>query len=344
VSAATAVLTLPQEARARRPHDAPTSTAAIGGDVQIVASSLHLPGRSLAHLIDGADDRAYPADGAHELLGRRGLLGKQPVTKLALCAVHRALGMPSGARCQGAPDPRVAVVASSNLGNVAAVRGVIGALDQGGLRAVSALDAPNASSNVLATSIAIWFRFGGPNFLVASGATSGLDAVALGCLLLRTRRADRVVVVGAEPDDPVAQSLHAVRRGPSSSSPLVAGAAAVVLQRASVGAPRPICVTVGSRSRVAPIEVARTVSGMMLGPSAVRGADPVVDLAHEIGDTYGALGVMQVAVAAALIRSGTAAPPRVTIVSGDAADGWRVGAVGALPVAAGELGAERSES
>ncbi|HEY7177099.1 MAG TPA: beta-ketoacyl synthase N-terminal-like domain-containing protein, partial [Micromonosporaceae bacterium] len=189
----------------------------MSGDVRapiaVTGWSIHVPGSRLAAALGSAPDPLSCApESAHELLGRRGLLNKEPATRLALCAVHRAIGRPPGAaREPGPPDSRVAVVASSNLGNVATVQTIARTLRTTGLKDVSALDAPNASSNVLASTVAIWFRCGGPNLMICSGATSGLDAVYLARVLLLADRADRVIVVGAEPGDPVAVSLHARR-------------------------------------------------------------------------------------------------------------------------------------
>jgi 3-oxoacyl-[acyl-carrier-protein] synthase II len=183
-------------------------------------------------------------------------------------------------------------VAASNLGNVATVVDVVRSARAGGRAAVSPLAAPNASSNSLASAVAIWFRFGGPDLLVCSGARAGLDAVVLGGLLLRSGRARRVVVVGAEPDDEVAVALHARRSVPA--PPLRAGAACVVLELAAHG-PR------------LDLRTGR--------PGAPADPTPTPELGPGIGDLYGADGVARVAVAAA----GTAG--RVRVVSGDAADG-----------------------
>jgi hypothetical protein len=91
------------------------------------------------------------------------------------------------------------------------------------------LDAPNASSNIVASTAALWFRFGGPNVMICSGATAGADALRLAGVLLQARRADRVVVVGAEPADEVAAALQAVGSG-ARQSPLRSGAACLLLQ------------------------------------------------------------------------------------------------------------------
>lgn len=306
---------------------APTGTAtAPPQPVTVAAWSLHLPDldprqvpAALAPALGG--ERACPPATAHQLLGRKGLLNKDPATRLALCAVQRALGNPPRhAVTSTPPDPRVAVVAASNLGNLASVVGVVRAVRVGGVREVSPLAAPNASSNVLASALAVWFGFGGPNLMICAGATSGVDAVAVGASLLRAGRADRVVVVGAEPDDEVAYAVHARRA--SAAAPLRAGAACVVLERATPGVPP-----------VGPV----VVSGGPPAPGPARlvftpgGAEPslTLDVAQFAGDLYGALGVAQTAFAAALVGA-AGAGARATVVCGDAADGWR-----ALEVVAG---------
>jgi 3-oxoacyl-[acyl-carrier-protein] synthase II len=283
----------------------PEGTAAGLGAVAVTGWAVHVPGRDpVAEALGTAPEPAQPAERAHELLGRKGLLAKEPATRLALCAVHRALGRPAGApRPDGPPDPAAAVVASSNLGNVATVCRVVGAVREGGIREVSALDVPNASSNVVASSVAIWFRLGGPNLMVCSGAAAGLDAIALASLLLRAGRAERCVVVGAEPDDEVAGGLRAGIR---------AAAAAVVLEPA--GAAPGI--------RLGAVRRTTRAAALLVGPSELAaGGERVIDLAREIGDTYGAQGVVQVALAAALLAAGTAGP--VEVACGDDAGGWR---------------------
>lgn len=207
-----------------------------------------------------------------ELLGRKGLLGKEPATRMALCAVHAALGLPAGRR----PDARLhtdtAVVACSNLGNVETVAAVARAARTNGIREVSPMAAPNASSNVIASTVALWFGFGGPNLMICSGAPAGLDGLRTAVRLLRAGRAARVVVVGAEPDDEVATAVY----GPS----LRAGAACVVLEASARGPVRAESVT-------------------PYGP-------PAEGAAH-----YGAWGVYAVAGAAARVAD-NAAPVTVT--------------------------------
>jgi 3-oxoacyl-[acyl-carrier-protein] synthase II len=225
--------------------------------VRITGHSVHIP---------GGDEPACTAEDAAAVLGRKGLLFKEPATRLALCAVHRALGLPAGVRPKPELSPTTAVVACGNLGNVATVADVVGTVRTEGGRHVSPLAAPNASSNVIASTVAIWFGFGGPNLMICSGANAGVDGLRLARLLLRAGRADRVVLVGAEPADPVATGLY--------GAPLTAGAACVILERAEPATPP------ADRPAVA------------LGPSTV--------------DCYGARDVVELARAARLVASGGA--------------------------------------
>lgn len=299
-------------------------------EIAVTRWSIYLPGCDLKDVLEGDDtEPASPPELASELLGRKGLLAKDAATRLALCAVHRALNLPSGApRHAGHPDPKTAVVVSSNLGNVATVHNIARALPRGGMRDVSALDAPNASSNVIASAVAIWFKFGGPNLMVCSGATSGLDAVALACILLRARRAERVIVVGAEPDDEIATKLYrqrAVARGEGARS-LRAGAASVVLEMAAHAVSgMPLLGPIRSASE-RPVAVPETQPSVFIGPTGMAmGHARLIDLAQQFGDTYGALGVLQVAIAAALVAAAPAgARPSVAMRCGDLADGWRL--------------------
>jgi 3-oxoacyl-[acyl-carrier-protein] synthase II len=315
--------------------------------VAVTNWSAHLPGLPPSQTLGGwAPGPACPPEAAATLLGRKGLAVKEPATRLALCAVHRALGLPAGARRGPGepPDPTTAVVASSNLGNVGTVAAVAAAVAAEGLRAVSPLAAPNAASNVLPGTVAIWFGYGGPNLLVCSGHPAGLDAVGLGMLLLAAGRADRVVVVGAEPADPTATALLAGEPAPEPAPELTprpapgarlrAAAACVVLAPAAGFPAAPVLDPVapapagGPGSRRAPPISPQADPGRPAGtrPELIAPGDyypperPVLDLTGRLGQTYGALGVLQVAVAAAILAR---APGAIRIVCGDPADGYR---------------------
>jgi 3-oxoacyl-[acyl-carrier-protein] synthase II len=301
-------------------------------ELAVTGWSLHLPGADIAAAAVQAGDRSpggwaesvraasCPPERAADRLGRRGMLYKEPATRLALCAVHRALGLPAGERPSGPPDPGTAVVAASNLGNVATVAGVARTVAAEGGRAVSPLAAPNASSNVVASTVGLWFRFGGPNLMVCSGATAGLDALWLAGLLLTAGRADRVVVVGAEPDDDVATALYATA---GTGVRLRAGAACVVLGRPGVAAEVSAAMSDGPEPGDVPT----------IGPGGL-------DLATLWGDCYGAQGVVATALAAYLATGD--GPDRLGIRCGSAEDGWRtarVTATGRRPAPAAGPGA-----
>lgn len=235
--------------------------------------SLHLPGADLSTAGTGewARAEAATADRAATLLGRKGLLSKDPATRLALCAVHRALGLTPGRHPLPTPLPATAVVACSNLGNVETVARVARTATEEGGRAVSVLDAPGVSSNVVSSAVALWFGFGGPNLMICSGARSGRAGLRTAALLLAAGRADRVVLVGVEPADEIASALHA------GAPPLRSGAACVVL------AARPGTLAVHSRPPL---------------PAAVPLPSGPID---RWGDFYGARDIVALALAAHLV-------------------------------------------
>jgi 3-oxoacyl-[acyl-carrier-protein] synthase II len=301
-----------------RPQDGCAPAVVLGAWAAHVPATAVLPALGL-----GAEsDEIVPAERAYQLLGRKGLLAKEPATRLALCAVHRALGRAPGApRPDGPPDERTAVIACSNLGNADTVVAVARTVRDEGARAVSPLDAPNASSNVIASTVAIWFRFGGPNLMVCSGTTSGLDAIRLARLLLAAHRADRVVVVGAEADDYIVRALQAGR-----SRPVRAGAAALVLARAGESAGSAQMPEIGPVLATPPgPPPAAGHSRFWVGPRTVGGlCDPVHDVEAAVGHLGGALGVVQAAVAADIAVARSRRPlGGVSIVCGSTTDGWR---------------------
>ncbi|MEU3465600.1 beta-ketoacyl synthase N-terminal-like domain-containing protein [Streptomyces sp. NPDC006733] len=261
--------------------------------------AVHVPGRSAAELPGSPAEPACPPDRAKEVLGRKGLLGKEPSTRLALCAVHRALGLPPGRPAEPLPGAAgTAVVVASNFGNVETVCTVLTDMRERSGNAVSPMDAPNASSNVIASTIAIWYGFTGPNLTVCSGATAGLDALRLARLLLLSGRAERAVVVGVEPADPVATRLAALR--PEPGAELVAAAGVVLLGRPGAW-PEP--------------------SGLVCGP-VLRHRDPVPVVGPDPGETYGAAGIVRLAVAASRMAGAAPGALPVTVGCGDVEDGW----------------------
>jgi hypothetical protein len=288
--------------------------------VAVTSWAVHVPGLSSVDVPGAPDEPAVPADQAHLVLGRKGLLAKEPATRLALCAVHEALRLPPGKLTEPvAGADRTAVVVASNLGNLATVCAVVDEMRESGSHAVSPLQAPNASSNVIASTIAIRYGFTGPNFLLCDGATAGLNAIRLGALLLRSGRADRAVVVGVEPGDDIARAL-VQRRTPTPGGPveLRDAAACVVLERGPG-------VVVGALTRHP--RPPHTDADLVLGPYPNSAGASLTAL---VGDSYGALGVLQVAVAAARLTGaapgalpGRADQPRDAVLTcGDPDDGY----------------------
>ncbi|MFB7614711.1 beta-ketoacyl synthase N-terminal-like domain-containing protein [Kitasatospora sp. NPDC056181] len=262
--------------------------------INVAGWAVHVPGLSAEELPGSPAEPACPPDRALEVLGRKGLLGKDPSTRMALCAVHRALGLPPGRLAEPLPGAAgTAVVVASNLGNVETVCEVLTDVRERSVSAVSPLDAPNASSNVIASSIAIRYGFTGPNLMVCSGATASLDAVRLAQLLLRSGRAERAVVVGVEPADPVARRLAELRPDPPGE--LLAGAGCLLLGRPGAWP---------------------WTTGLHLGP--VRRADHAVPADIRPGELYGAAGVVRLAVTAAGLAAGESAH----VGCGDPEDGW----------------------
>lgn len=269
--------------------------------------AVHVPGLSWPELTPGADEaaRAATAQAAHTVLGRKGLLGRDQATRLALCAVHRMFGLPPGPLAEPLPHAaRTAVVVASNLGNAGGVCEMVDAVRGAQPGGISPVTAPNASSNIVASSIAIRYGFTGPNVMVCSGATAGLDAVEAAALLLRAGRCDRAVVVGVEPDDDVA--VAAAAHESVLGGPLTAAAAALLLRAGDATGIDGTDGTDGTDGvRLSPV-VRGPEPGALPLPAgtalAAHPAAPGIDLTARIGGaSYGALGVLQVALAAALL-------------------------------------------
>jgi hypothetical protein len=294
--------------------------------VSVHAYAVHVPGAGVWET-GGAAVEGEPmcsAEEAQQVLGRKGLLMKEPATRLALCAVHRALGLPPG-KIDG-PLPladRTAVVVSSNLGNLHTVCGIAAAAGKEDFRVVSPLETPNASSNVIASTIALRYGFTGPNVMLCNGATSGVDAVRLGARLIRAGRAEQAIVVGAEPEDEISQALAKSRDpdtyGRRGVPTLRASAACVILGKREAGAR---CAVLGDSGTLPPgAQVPTDRRDLTLAPYGIaEESDTVIDLTSRLGETYGALGVLQVAAAAAKIGCGDA--DGAYVVCGDAVEGY----------------------
>jgi 3-oxoacyl-[acyl-carrier-protein] synthase II len=144
---------------------------------------------------------------------------------MALCAATEALA--DHARLPAGGDAAdTGVVVSCNLGNLDTVCRVVDVLRAGSTQALSPMDLPKASSNIIASTLAIHFDCRGLNLMVCNGASSGLDALYLAAAAVRARRARRLLVVGVEPPHREAQRLLEDKR-------VSGGAAGVLVEAAS---------------------------------------------------------------------------------------------------------------
>lgn len=282
----------------------------------VTGVGLAVPGaHGPADLITRDASGAAPVDPAARI-GKKGLRYLDQATRLALCAARDALnaaglmtgdarltttgGAPSVAAELLVPGESVAVVVSSNFGNLDSVCEIATTIAADcGTRLLSPVYAPRLSSNVTASEIAIRFGLRGPNLMVCNGATSGLDAVHWAMVLLSAGRARHVLVVGAEPAGDV------VRRLTGHDRPLD-GAAALVLEAPAAAATRGAPALAGLGGYVRTGGLAGCVSelgaapGVWFGPRQATGVlagVPGHDLEERWGPASGALGVLQCAAA-----------------------------------------------
>lgn len=284
----------------------------------------------------GAPAPREPYDPTPEL--GRGLRYKDRATKLALLAADRALRSAGAGEDRAGRAETTAVVASSNFGNLDTVCEVASVIAGSSVTDTSAMELPNASSNVIGSSIAIRHGLRGPNVMLCNGAASGLDAVHLARTLLAARRADRVLVVGAEAAGTAAARWHGL-----STDELFDGAAALVLEDAEAAAAdgRPVHALVdafrrrpdvrASASAVLADSAARPslwLTGTYTGPEETQegtasapaaGLPPWRDVEAVFGPAFGALGVLQ-AVAAAHRIAGHGDPAVLVTAGGGSAE------------------------
>jgi 3-oxoacyl-[acyl-carrier-protein] synthase II len=293
-------------------------------DIQIVVSGVGpaLPAvAGTEDLVTGPAFPAPPVDPAARL-GKKGLKYKDRATQLGLCAAAAAL-RDAGLRNAEGPlvDGRgVGVVVASNYGNVDTICRVVTTIAAETTRGTSPMDSPNASSNIIASEIAIRFKLGGPNLTVCNGDASGLDAMHWATSMLRIGRAEQILVIGVEPDNEMVRKLVGADR-------ILDGAVSVVLERAQSARAR------GARARARVGGFVRTggvrecvsrlddlgagTPGGWYVPEAVGETEPsAVALTavprHQMpaawGALSGALGVVQCAAAAGRFDAGEPGP------------------------------------
>jgi 3-oxoacyl-[acyl-carrier-protein] synthase II len=295
----------------------------------ITGAALHIPGVEAAlNLLDASPVRDTPFE-PKAILGRKGLFGKDRATLLALCAAKSAFEQARWPE-NGIDPARVGVVVSSNFGNLDTVERVRDIVGKGGSAAASMMDAPNASSNVIASTLAIRFGCKGPNYTICSGGTSSIDAMRVAKLTMQAGRADAMLVVGVEPCNAVVK--HFVEPHLPTSAPgrarLADGAAALIVERASGPAARgvPGLLRIGAVSRVAnnadpaPLVIPNTSRLVSFGR---KRADASCDTQHidveaRLGACHGLLAIVQAVLACALVRTSDASVSLYALLQADA--------------------------
>ncbi|MEU1311701.1 beta-ketoacyl synthase N-terminal-like domain-containing protein [Streptomyces cinnamoneus] len=286
----------------------------------VTGLSVALPGEDDPRTLLGPAPADPPPVDPTVLIGKKGLRFSDQATRTGLHLAFAALtdaGLLDGKE-PVVPGERIGVVVSSNLGNADTVCRAVATIAEETTAGLSPMDIPNASSNIIASETAIRYKLRGPNLTVCNGSTSGLDAVRWADLLLRSRRADHVLVIGTEPDDPATRRLV--------GGPVVAGGAALVLAREGEGSAAPRAL-LGRPVRAAGLaaaadRLAEAAPGARLwltpDPSLVPAGAEHRCLADR-GESSGALGVLQCAAAVGWFAEGRPGP--VYALAGGGPDG-----------------------
>ncbi|MFJ6389233.1 beta-ketoacyl synthase N-terminal-like domain-containing protein [Streptomyces sp. NPDC091972] len=298
--------------------DVATADAVITG-LGSAVRGLDGPLRLLGALPDGHRTAADPVG---RLTGR-GLRYKDRATKLAMVAAQdalRAAGLVDESGGLTVPGESVGVSASTNYGNTDTVCETVRTIAESTYLGTSPMMLPATSSNVVASWVAITHGLRGANVTLCNGPTSGLDAVNWARLLVVSGRAERMLVVGVEPDNPAVRHVTGVAEGRADGVPdLFDGAVALVVESGASAAARGVraLAVLGPYARrgrhaQAVAEVRRRRPGPVglwcvpehpegvRAPAAGLGAGvgsavPVHDLAALYGPSSGALGVLQCA-------------------------------------------------
>ncbi|MBY8879820.1 beta-ketoacyl synthase N-terminal-like domain-containing protein [Actinacidiphila acidipaludis] len=280
---------------------------------------------------------AAPVDPAARL-GKKGLRYKDRATQLALCCARDALreaGMLGEDGALTVPGDGFAVLIASDFGNVDTVCSIVETIAADGSTAgLSPMDTPNASSNVIASTLAVKYGLRGPNLMLCNGPTTGLDAVRWAAVLIRSGRADRALVLGVEPDNAAVRRLAGTDR-------LIDGGAALIVERAGAGPARGVTelAEIGATTRTGGVRACLDRLGAQApaawfgpggGPEPAGGGPLPAEVSHydltgEWGEASAALGVLQCAAAVGWFAAGGAGP--VYAVSGHDGDDGTAGLV-----------------
>lgn len=299
---------------ATEPVPAPASAPARAA---VTGVGLAVPGvRAPADLLAADPDISQPVDPAARI-GKKGLRYKDRATQLALTCADEALRASGllGEDGLTVSGESIAVLIASNYGNVDTVCAIVETIAaDGSAGGLSPMDTPNASSNVVASTLAVKYGLRGPNLMLCNGPTSGLDAVRWAAALIGSGRAERALVLGVEPDNAAVRKLAGADR-------LIDGAAAVVLERPGLGPARGAAelASVGSTVRTAGVRRCLDRLGaadrpaVWFSPGGAADAEllpevPRHDLTGVWGEASAALGVLQCAGAVGWFAAGGTGP------------------------------------
>lgn len=261
------------------------------------------------------------------LLGR-GFRYKDRSTKLALVAARSALAQAGLFDADGnvTDGATIGVAVSSNLGNLDTVCRVAEVIRAETVTGTTPMDLPNASSNVIASSVAIEFGLRGPNLMICNGESSGLDAVYWASMITRSGRVGRAVVIGVETSNP---AVHKLTAG------MFDGAAALVVESRDSAARRGAKVLADVAGYARRAEVVQSADaalaradiddvGLLLAAEDCHPAGTESIEAHDVdqtvGPSSGARGVLQTVAGASWLADGGAGA--VLACAGSADDGY----------------------
>lgn len=218
-------------------------------DVVVTGMSVVVPQENMQSIIKKG---GFPSEVVHaydpSVLGNRGLRYKDIATVYALTSVFHALQSINYNQLSSDEKITTSVVVSNVFGNFETVCRAIEVLEKfGHSDYLSMLDAPKASSNVTASNIAIKFRFSGPNITICNGERSGIDAVYFGKNLIRTGRAQRVIIVGVEA---ITENIGKFVKKIDKKEEINTAAACLVLEKKSLTLNKKVLCCIGDYFRV----------------------------------------------------------------------------------------------
>lgn len=198
-------------------------------DFQVLGTSVFRPGFIDVALSDQAagDPTTFGYKDVTKATGIKGLRYKDEATLMAVMAAYYLLA--DFSEDTQAVRDRTAVIVSSNFGNVDTVVSVAQQISETNVDDTSAMALPNASSNSISATLSILFQLRGVNLMLCNGDSGGEDGFKLARQLLASGRADRVMLVGAEVDNP------SVRKIFPSDQNRFHGAAAVLIGKHGTG-------------------------------------------------------------------------------------------------------------